>query len=71
MCPLLFYGSAADKSCLMSAVISGYNKVYSSVYTDNITDVGNITFLNIICDGDMQIVFTVLVYKLGSTEFVD
>ena len=67
----LFNSFATNKSRLMFAVISCNNKVNTSVNTYNITDVRNITFFNLICNWYMQLVFTMLTYKFGSTKLIN
>ena len=64
----LFNSFTTNKSRLMFAVISCNNKVNTSVYTYNVTDVRNITFFNLIGNWYMQIVFTMFIYKFGSTK---
>ena len=52
----------------MFTVISCNNKVNTSVNTYNITNIRNITFFNLIGNWYMQIVFTMFIYKFGSTN---
>lgn len=69
--PFLFNSFTTDKSGLMFAVISCNNKVNTSVNTYNITNIRNITFFNLIGNWYMQIVFTMFIYKFGSTKLVN
>ena len=71
MSTFLFDSFAADKARPVLTVIGGNDKVNTSVDADNIADIGDITFLDIISYRDMQKVFTMLVYKFSSAKFVD
>ena len=69
--PFLFNSFTTNKPRLMFAVISCNNKVNTSVNTYNITNIRNITFFNLIGNWYMQIVFTMFIYKFGSTKLVN
>lgn len=49
----LFNSLATDKARLMFTIVSGNNKVDTSVDAYNIADISDITFFNIISDRDM------------------
>ena len=70
-CTFLFDSFTAYKSRLAFTVISGNDKVNASVNADNIADIRDITFLDIIRNRDMQKIFTMLVYELGSAKLID
>ena len=76
----MLYSLTANKSRLVFAVISGNNKVNTSIYAHNITDVRNITFFDIIgywyvklsyfADG-MSKYFDHTIYKFGTAKLVN
>ena len=70
-CTFLFDSFTAYKARLVLAVISGNDKVDTSVDTNNITDIGNITFLDIIRNRDVQKILAMLVYELCSTKLIN
>ena len=67
----LFNSFSTDKTRLVPAVIGGNDKIDTPVDAHHITDVRNITFLDIIGYRYMQKILTVFIYKLGSTKLID
>ena len=68
---LLFYSLAAYETGPVFAVISGNNKVNAPVNADNIADVGDAAFFDIIGDRDVKKLFSMFVYQLGSPKFIN
>ena len=71
MSTFLLDGFTTYKSRLVLTVISSNDKVYTSVNTNDITDVRNITFFDIAGYGDMQKILAMLIYKPGSSKLID
>ena len=67
----LLHSFTTNKSRLVFAVISGNNKVNTSIYTHNITDVRNITFFDIVGYWYVKIILAMLIYKFSCTKLIN
>ena len=71
MSTFLFDLFTTNKTRLVFTIVGGNDKVNTSVDTNNVTDIRDITFLDIICNRDMQKILTMFINKLGCTKLIN